>query len=225
MGILRSQRDDPATKFILSRLTSGGTFFDLGANHGWFTLRAAQKYREIGSGTVFAFEPQQKMFEHLSMSVQENSFSDVVKLYNLALGDDDKEVMMTTSELNSGGSQVIYKTSSNFLPTVRMRRFDNIAPAVEKVDCIKIDIEGAEPLFLSGAKCFIEKYHPVIYSEINQRKLRKLCGVNGTEYIQDLELRGYRTFSIARTGETLPFDDHSEVNNPGRVFNVVFEPT
>src|SRR5215472_7462431 len=69
LAVIQAEHDDRAIRFILSRLTPGGSFFDLGANVGWFTLRVAQAYKAMGDGRVFAYEPQHEICTYLQRSV------------------------------------------------------------------------------------------------------------------------------------------------------------
>jgi len=222
VGILRDRRDDPATKFLLSRLTKGGVFFDFGANHGWFTMRAANAYRGLGGGSVFAYEPQDELFQHLTKSIAENGLDDIATLTQVALGDENKSVSMTSSLLNSGGAQVILAPREDAV-RVPMRRFDEIVPDIERVDCMKIDIEGAEPRFFTGAQRFIETFHPVIYCEINQRKLRGLSGIDADAFVRQVESFGYSSFTLSNYAELNPFTAYNDVNDPAKVFNLVFQ--
>jgi hypothetical protein len=59
----------------------------------------------------------------------------------------------------------------------------------DKVDFIKIDVEGYEPEVLEGAKQLINRHRPIIFFEVNLPELRK----HGRQSLSRLEnaLRGY----------------------------------
>jgi len=222
MNVIRSDRDDSATMFVLSHLTKGGTFFDVGANTGWFALRAAARYRELGGGEVHAFEPQPVMFDLITRSIEQNQLGDFVALHGIALGNEESTVWMTTPAFNSGGSLVRFKEVKDSAE-VPLRRFDSLGLAPEKVDMMKVDIEGSEPFFVEGAADFIKRYRPVIYSELHPRKLQWVANRSRADYLDQMEALGYRTLALGSAGKTVPFD-RSELETNSRLLDVVFQP-
>lgn len=222
MNVIRSDRDDSATQFVLSHLTEGGTFFDVGANTGWFALRAAARYRDLGSGKVHAFEPQPVMFDLVTRSIEENGLQDFIALHGLALGNEEKTVWMSTPAFNSGGSLVRFKEVKDSAE-VPLKRFDSLGLAPEKVDIMKVDIEGSEPLFVEGAMEFINRYRPVIYSELHPKKLQWVANKSREDYLDQMEALGYRTLALGPGGKTIPFD-RGELATNARLLDVVFQP-
>src|SRR5262249_27260402 len=137
LAVIQAEHDDRAIRFILSRLTPGGSFFDLGANVGWFTLRVAQAYKAMGDGRVFAYEPQHEICTYLQRSVLENQFQGYVQVFAMALGATTGEIWMRPPGTNSGGSFVLFTPPTGVSKdSVQMRRFDDIAPEVSRVDCM-----------------------------------------------------------------------------------------
>jgi len=197
-GILRATREDRAARYIKSKLSRGGTFIDAGANVGWFTLNAAQRYKELGAGRVVAFEPQALQFTYLDNSVRENGL-DNVNTFQVALGGEERMVSMTDAGMNSGGSMIVLEEAGE-PHTVPMKRLDSVVPADEPVDCIKLDIEGAEALFLDGAAGLLARRRPPIYSEINPRKLEMVSGVSARQFIERLLALGYQAHVLRSDG-------------------------
>jgi FkbM family methyltransferase len=130
MYAIRSGRDDAATQFVLSHLTRGGTFLDVGANTGWFALRAAARYRDLGGGSVHAFEPQPVMFDLITRSIGENQLQDMLTLHDIALGNEEKTVWMATPAFNSGGSTVRFRQVKESFP-VQLKRLDSLGLSAE----------------------------------------------------------------------------------------------
>lgn len=224
ISILLSSKDDRALKFILSKLSLGGSFFDLGANVGWFTLRVAKAYQGMGGGKVFSFEPQQELSTYLQRSACQNRLQDFVNVHQVALGAEPGRVWMRAPGSNSGGSFVMFNpadTEANEM--VQMRRFDDIAPEVNRVDCMKVDIEGAEPLFVAGASNFIARHRPIIYSEVHHGRLPIVAKTDRAGYIDQVERLGYRTLVLRSDGSTAPFS-RDALADERRLLNVVFEP-
>jgi FkbM family methyltransferase len=222
MYAIRSDRDDGATRFILSHLTEGGTFLDVGANTGWFALRAAARYRELGGGSVHAFEPQPVMFDLITRSIAQNQLEDVINLHGVALGNEEKTVWMATPAFNSGGSTVRFREINESVP-VPMTRMDTLDIDFGRIDIMKVDIEGSEPLFIEGAAEFIRKYRPKIYSELHPTKLQRVSNRSREDYLRQMEDLGYRTFVLTRSGETEPLEP-AHLDDTRKLLDVVFDP-
>lgn len=222
MYAIRADKDDRATRFVLSHLTPGGTFLDVGANTGWFALRAAARYRELGGGAVHAFEPQPVMFDLVTRSIKENQLEDTLTLHGVALGNEEKTVWMAMPAFNSGGSLVRFKEVKESVP-VQMTRLDLLDLSAERIDIMKVDIEGSEPLFMEGATEFLRRYRPIIYSELHPKKLEWVSKRTREDYLDQMETLGYRALALARDGQTVPFD-RSELSDAGKLLDVVFQP-
>ena len=220
-SILRKEVDDRATVFLLSCLKRDGVFFDIGANAGWFTLRAAQKYRQLGGGKVYAFEPQREFYDHLTMSVIENDFGEYCTIYNFAVGDRSAQIVMVDAGMNSGGS---YIKPSGPGESAKMIRFDDLALDFDRIDAVKLDIEGAEPLFFEGATKFFAKHRPIIYSEIHPRKLQIVSKLTREDYIATVEGMGYETKLLTSDGKRMIDFDRQLLLDNRRLINVIFYP-
>lgn len=222
MYAIRSDQDDSATQFVLSHLTQGGTFLDVGSNTGWFALRAAARYRELGGGTVHAFEPQPVMFDLITRSIEENQLEEIITLHARALGNEEKTVWMATPAFNSGGSMVRTKEVKESAP-VQLTRLDSLALSPERIDIMKVDIEGSEPLFVEGATQFLARYRPKIYSELHPKKLKQVSGRSREDYLDQMEALGYRTLALGPGAQVVPFD-RGQLSDPNKLLDVVFEP-
>lgn len=222
MYAIRSERDDQATRFLLSRLTKGGTFLDVGANTGWFALRAAARYRELGNGSVHAFEPQPVMFDLITRSIEQNRLEDILTLHGIAVGNEEKTVWMATPAYNSGGATVRFREVNESVP-VQMTKLDSMDLRFDRIDAMKVDIEGAEPLFIEGAVEFLKTHRPVIYSELHPKKLEWVSKRSREDYLDQVEALGYRTLTLGRDGTAVPFS-RDELQNKTKLIDVVFEP-
>lgn len=92
-------------KFIDAYVNEGDTVLDIGACFGYHTLPLALKVKgknindlnsekSTNKGKVFAFEPQIDMFSLLQTNIEQNQLDDVVKLFNVALGNTVQSVCM-----------------------------------------------------------------------------------------------------------------------------------
>ncbi len=136
-------------RFLLKALEPGGTFIDVGAHYGFFTLLAAKLVGE--RGRVLALEASSKNFELLAANTRAMPN---VEVFHLAASDSAGEVILYEyppwlSEANTTLPPVVTSQASpTLVPAVRLDQFfgqEKITPSV-----IKIDVEGAEALVAKG---------------------------------------------------------------------------
>ena len=147
---------------VMSRVLSPASCcIDIGCHKGQFLT----EYMNCApNGTHFAFEPIPYLYQQLC----ENFPS--ARVYNYALSDKRGETSFyvlpdkpALSGLNS--RDTIQKDLSREKITVRTERLDDVIPAEVKIDYIKIDVEGAEGLVISGALETIKRNKPYIVLE------------------------------------------------------------
>jgi FkbM family methyltransferase len=145
---------------LVQHLKGGSVFVDVGANHGYFTSLAAAL---VGAaGRVVAFEPNPVVFDQLRTHVRLNGFESRVTAIEAALADvpsDDGRLFVSVLEGNSGLSSLAPTPSqldrgyfsAHAIP-IRIDTFDRWfrASGIERVDLVKIDVEGAEDRIASG---------------------------------------------------------------------------
>ena len=150
----------------------GDTVLDIGANLGYYTLIAADL---VGpAGRVIAIEPNPHVFDLLSKSVQVNGYTRQTTLRNHALGSQDARgvhpFFVPRNEPKNGRFVGLHEDIA-FLQThgtVFDVQLGNIADEpLDRVDFIKIDVEGAEIEILRNLRPIIEKYRPKIVCEVN----------------------------------------------------------
>ena len=133
-------------------LGPGGTFVDVGANLGWFSLLGASLVGPLGR--VIAVEPNPINVALLRDSAKDNGFDNIDTLV-LALAAKPGAIALETDGSNGRITPIdgppAEPIEASFV--VAARPFDDVlsAAAVTRVDAIKIDVEGAEPLVLKGA--------------------------------------------------------------------------
>ena len=151
---------EPATvRCLVERLGPGQTFVDVGANHGYFSVLAG---RLVGpTGHVFAFEPNPSVFEQLSEHVACNRLTNVTT-ERLALAEREGllELFVSACATNSGLSSISPQPRAfDHGSLERDRRVQVRATTLDcwlrgrnvpRIDLLKIDVEGAEPLVLRG---------------------------------------------------------------------------
>lgn len=142
------------------RLKTGDVVIDAGANLGIFSIFAAQK---IGlSGKVYAFEPIFSTREFLMKSVRLNQIKNI-RVERFALGDFGGKINFSLDDESSGNASAFFKRGEN-KETVQQITLDTFIfkNNIQKVNFIKVDIEGMERNLLAGAETTIKKFKPRI---------------------------------------------------------------
>jgi len=192
-------------RFLRSFLQPDMTFADIGANIGELTLIAAKR---LTSGKALAFEPMPAVFALLSHNVAINHFGRVI-LHNIGLFDRDAQLPLYVKPDNPHGTTnhgvtSLFSTGADRQErSVPLLRFDEVAEAsrLERLDLIKIDVEGAEMMVLRGAKESIRRFRPVMIIEISEANFQR-AGYSVTEFFQYLHSIGYDPQPV-QAGESL----------------------
>lgn len=148
---------------------------DVGANYGDSAIWWANTFKS----KVIAFEPLKDVFGVLEENIRINNAN--VTAYNVALGNGDIIVGSSEGYMFSAGGDL----------NMRTEKLDNYS--FERVDLLKIDVEGFELEVLKGAENTIRKFNPRIIIETHSKELRRKCH----EFLMTL---GYRLKVEGRTG-------------------------
>jgi FkbM family methyltransferase len=137
------------TKWARALLPAGGAFLDVGAHAGYFSLMASDRVGR--SGRVFAIEPNPRTFATLQRHLTQNAVGNV---HAMNCGLADKAGVLG---LHLPPSQLDY--NATVLPRadwtradVPVRTLDDCVREwqIDRIDLMKIDVEGAEPLVVAG---------------------------------------------------------------------------
>jgi len=139
-------------------IRSGDVVLDVGAHVGIFTVRAARKARE---GLVVAVEPHPRNFRLLTYNLRLNGLRNVLP-FNLALSRSSRPI-----RLHLAGLSVMHSTAlarSGRWLTVEARTMDELVAdlGLERVDFVKVDVEGAELDVLMGAVKTLRRHEPFL---------------------------------------------------------------
>lgn len=183
--------------FLKKFLKEGDCFFDIGANIGLFSLHASNI---IGNnGMIIAFEPTPVTFNRLLKNIEINNFHNI-KTVNIGLSYTSGTVKFHTSNegydawnsfatLTDIGECVEIEVATNTL--------DNYISTnnINKIDLIKLDVEGWEFNVLKGAtKLLSSPNSPVFlveFTETNAFSAGYYCG----ELFDYVKSFGYEWYS------------------------------
>jgi FkbM family methyltransferase len=142
-------------------ISPGDTVVDVGANLGIFSLYSII---HANASRVYSFEPMLDTFRMLVDNVNLNNVLDKVIPIDYALGNIDGSIQMYYDSQNMGGSSLLEPLKANQSKQVKITTLDSFVlyNEIEKIDFIKVDIEGAERLFIEGAKKTLRDHKPKI---------------------------------------------------------------
>ncbi len=201
----------PSILIALRRLLRPGmTMLDVGANVGEISTVAAKL---VGTrGKVYAFEPMPELAARLRHNKELNGFQRI-EVIECGLGREPGKFSLYASDHYSGdgmahsGMMTMFKTKDRAIDTgtVPIMRLDDFVNqrSIERVDAIKIDIEGAELPMLEGAVETLKRDRPMLIVEVNQETARA-AGYEPQDILTFLETFNYRFRRLWRGGISLP---------------------
>jgi FkbM family methyltransferase len=189
---------EPETwRALKPHLPVGGTFIDVGAQIGWYSLRAA---RVVGpTGRVIAVEPNRETLTNLRDNIRASVDDKVIVVAPVACSDSEGTMVFYPGpRSNTGASSLSLKNAEEDGPVstsypVHTRRLDDIVKeaGITRVDAVKIDVQGAELLVLKGAVGTLERYRPVICLELYEPDLESM-GTSAQQVIAFMMSHGYK---------------------------------
>jgi len=189
-------------KIFRAVLPANGAAVDIGANVGWHTLLMASLVGD--GGRVLAVEPNPSVRARLQENLSLNGFSHV-EVSPYAIMDSDGVVTFHSPEaadMASGAGHVITAAAEGDPGAARIeaRRLDSLVPSMglERLDLIKIDIEGFEWPALKGAEQTIARFRPHIVFEYLAECADRGGGTPAV-LEQFFRRHGYRLYAIGRS--------------------------
>jgi len=182
-------------RLVSNEVRRGSTFYDIGANVGFYTLLASAL---VGAGRVVAFEPLPRNLKYLRRHVELNKIDNVTVL-EAAVSDRNQVLHFHAEETGFMGR---LSDDDSELP-VESVSLDALMGdgKIPPPDYIKMDVEGAELLALRGAEQVLRRRYPTIFLATHGHDVDRQC----CEFLESL---GYE---IRRLSPSMP-------NGLGEVF-------
>ncbi|MDP1821509.1 MAG: FkbM family methyltransferase [Acidimicrobiales bacterium] len=185
--------EHPTTQRLDDWSATASAFFDIGANYGFFTLRA----HHAGCPEVHAFEPNPVLHERLSATVARNGLGGV-RCHNLGLGDSPSRLALQVREADLGHSSFGPRTwDDGHTVTVDVVTFDGWRASAgldlpqEPRWVAKIDVEGYERRVLEGmVEALGAAAFQAVVVELNELTLQS-CGTSAADVVSLLAASGY----------------------------------
>lgn len=221
---------EPELVWIKEYLPENAVILDIGANVGTFLYQLENK---LEHRNIYAFEPNNKLYIRLKRLFPS------MKVLSLALSDENTIAEFKVPIINGkmvasrGTLNTSYKEKGeekSYTETVKVTQLDDwmATEQLQKLDFIKIDVEGNEMKTLLGGKKTIMQFLPTLMVEMEQRHHEKPIW----EEISEVESWGYEARYLNRTHfkleklteEILVLNTSDEKNKTEYINNIIFIP-
>jgi FkbM family methyltransferase len=189
------------TNFFVNFLQDGDTFFDIGANVGYYSLLGSSL---VGPrGKVLSFEPTPRTFASLSENVRSK---DNIEVFNNAVLDREVEIeFFDYGPKYSPFNSVVKRTSEQMF---FKDKFEAIRVKAIAIDTFcktrqvfptfaKIDVEGSEHFILEAMSTVLDEARPLVSIEVSAaEELNDNCRKSTSILLS----KGYECFEISAPG-------------------------
>jgi len=157
---------EPEFEHLEKFLTPNGVFLDVGGNTGIYSIKAAQYFRAQDGGTVITIEPLPEMLVILQRNLAANGFNNV-RLRSFCLGNQPGVADFWINFNRPASSSLVGRDPSAAHFSTLVFRLDDVFPLekLDRLDYVKIDVEGAEAQVLAGAQETLKKFRPIVQME------------------------------------------------------------
>ncbi|HTS30407.1 MAG TPA: FkbM family methyltransferase [Bryobacteraceae bacterium] len=165
--------------------------FDIGTNYGLYSLTLAD---HLGpTAIVHCFEPNPVTYDRLARNISLNHMRNLYP-HKLGLGDwVGTASLVTNNETNSGATSLAEGQGTVITTLDRFCEESNI----QRIDFMKVDVEGFEPRLLKGGRKTLERFKPMMQFELNAPVL-KHAGSSAEEVRDMLKSLGYEFYLFER---------------------------
>ena len=187
---------EPELELLGRAVTPGDTVLDVGANHGMWTRALSEAAGP--DGRVYAFEPVPytadtlasviRIFRLRNVTVVRKGCGERGERVSFAVPIQDSGVtdaalahLATRSDAGGGRSRTI---------ETDLVALDDLLPELDEVSLLKLDIEGAEPYALRGARALLERDAPTVICELAEELLAGF-GLEVRDVVEPLTALGY----------------------------------
>jgi FkbM family methyltransferase len=204
------------TKYVLNMLRPGDVVIDLGANIGYYTAIFSRKVGNTGK--VFSFEPDDENYKMLFLNISKNELLNVTA-FKAAVGESSGLITLHLHEADNRGAHMTGRVDdssfghSAFHPQLALDQLYE-AGALDHVDFIKMDTQGAEPLIIKGSRKIIEnnRNHLTMIVEFTPSWIEKLHNIKPIDFYKQICDMGFvASYIDTLKDEIVPVSDINEL--------------
>ena len=207
---------DKSLDKLFSLCAKGNTIIDIGANIGYTILNFAKLVGH--EGAIFGFEPDPINFERCNHNIVQNNFTNI-HLSKCGLGESmGKFLLHVPSPQNRGGNRIINEKTEGETNVIEVITLDDFVrqKQINKIDLIKIDVEGYELKILKGGESTLKKFKPTLFIEIDDNNLKQQ-GHSVLLIVDFIKSLGYNNIMRADNDQNIS----SQYNFPNCHFDII----
>lgn len=191
---------------------AGRVLVDAGANIGLTSLAmaAAAPYH----AELLCFEPDERSIPLLRHNLAANRL-ERAQVLQMALAERDGTARLRRGASNTATSSLLEpygraQETGAILVDVAVRRLDGVLTelGLDRLDFLKIDVEGAETTVMLGAAEAITRDRPIIFAEFNLWTQMTTGGRNPIEVLEEWRAAFNHMVVFDHQGRPLPIRDH-----------------
>jgi FkbM family methyltransferase len=168
---------------------------DIGANVGWYTIHVAAMLKR---GSIRCFEPVPETHRKLKANIEINQLSNII-VNNIALSEKRQKLTFYFDPKQSGSSSARNITESATIEKLELDSitFDDYVTEnkLSQIDFVKCDVEGAELFVFQGAMKSLEKFKPIVFTEL-LRKWAAKFGYHPNDIMSIFHSLGYSAYYV-----------------------------
>jgi FkbM family methyltransferase len=209
---------------LKDHIKSDGVVLDIGANVGGLSLPFAKMYVPLGK--VYSFEPDLEVISQLKKNIEINHLKNITVVPKaLQENASIQEIEFTqrrqkdeAGRTNKGLSTIeeidhdyrkLFTLKKQIVKCTTIDQFVEVNQ-IEKIEFIKIDVEGSEIKVLNGGINTIQRDLPIIVYEFSSIYDKIFNFPNTKKTFQFMKDKGYQQFKIIKEGRIEKFDEYSE---------------
>ncbi|MBU1662188.1 MAG: FkbM family methyltransferase [Chloroflexi bacterium] len=191
------------TNAVKKHLQLGCVAFDIGANIGYFTLLMSKIVGDTGQ--VHCFEPTAYAFKRLQKNIALNPTlpSNNIILNNKGLS--SHKVSQVESFESRFSARILAHDEKELIEFITLDHYFH-SLKLDRVDFIKIDVDGYDYEVIKGGAAIFKKYKPVVLAEICNRVLKER-GKDVTSYLKLYLEYGYSFCELLETTEVVALEE------------------
>ena len=188
--------EDFLTDFIKTKINKGDIVLDIGANIGYYSVLFSEWVGK--KGKVFAFEPDLDNFNLLRKNININNCKNVL-IVNKALSSERGYANLFLNPINKGDHRLWpIESDRNYVKVETATLDDYLNKYLDKVDFIKMDVQGAEAKVVKGAEILLKKSKYLKgVAEFWPLGLIK-CGNSPEEFLEMLTISGFKIYNMSK---------------------------
>ena len=160
---LMGDLDRKISALVSEFMKPGDVGLDIGANLGVISLRMASRVGK--KGRVHAFDPNPRVLRYLQQTLDANAKLPI-RLHKIALGRSAQEMTIAVPEGNLGSASIARDQTGIHVHHYKVPVYPlsdyAAAHEIDRIDFIKMDVEGHEAAVLEGARNLLRSSKPKV---------------------------------------------------------------